>query len=236
MEFASNIMNSVANATAPEGATVATGLAEESGLAAGTGYEVGSTGPGAAAVAAPSLFSTIGDAFKPLGSIMSGLATVGSLLAQTRAAQISSMATGNAASQAVLAGNQQGDALDLAAADDLNQIKIEEIQGLDRRNQLRAALVQAIGDRDVATAASGVDLSFGTPVTARKQATTDAERALNVDQGTEDFRKARLREQAANYKLAAQNARAGGIFKATGIQLAGDASQITTLASIMRRG
>lgn len=155
--------------------------------------------------AIPGIFGAVGGGVGTAASILSGGATVLSVLNAQRAGEMKASAL-----------NMQADDADLSAG-------LEAIQGADRRNSLKAALTQTIGDRDVAAAASGVDLSFGTPVTARRQAVVDGERALAIDQDTQDFRIARLRERAAGYRAQASGAGAAGLGTAAALALDGGA-------------
>jgi hypothetical protein len=138
-----------------------------------------------------------------------------------------SILSGGATVLSVLNANREGEAkakaLNLQADDAIIQTQIETLQGIDRRSSLKAAYAKAMGDRDVATAASGVDLSFGTAAIARKEATADTERALSIDEETTNSRVARLKERAANYRIQAEQARAGGLAKAAGLALEGGA-------------
>lgn len=144
-------------------------------------------------------------------SILQGGATVASVLATAGA------------------GQQKADAYMLQAGDAETAAQLERVQGIERRTSLKASLLQAIGERDVAAAASGVDLSFGTPAIARDQALKDGARALEVDTSTEEFRRARLFERAASYRNMASQARAGSLLQALGGGLEG-------AAKIARRG
>lgn len=160
-----------------------------------------------------------------------GAAGLGGLLGSTStwAGLLSGGATVASVLQARRAGEQEAHKLNLAAGDADLEAKIEQIRGLERRNSLKAKFVEAVGERDVAYAASGVDLTFGTPAIARQEAVRDTERALAIDQDTENLRRSRLLERAGNYRLAAAQAREGGIFKAIGLGAAG-------LGGMLRRG
>ncbi|WP_143199915.1 hypothetical protein [Bradyrhizobium sp. NAS80.1] len=160
----------------------------------------GASAAGATATAGASLFSA-SSAF----SILSGASTVLSVLNANRA------------------GEAKAAALNAQADDADTQTQIEQIQSTARQTSLKKALVQQLGERDVATAASGIDLSFGTPAIARRQDVTDSERALSIDQDTTDTRIARLRERAANYRIQAQQASAGGLGTAAALALEGGA-------------
>lgn len=156
-----------------------------------------------------------------------------SFLSSINASTVGSILQGGATALSVLgavnSGNQQADALRLQANDaDTNQ-KVETVQGLERRASIRAALLTSLGERDVATAAGGTDVSFGTPVQARTQAVQDSARALNLDETTTDFNRQRLAERAASLRAMANNAQSGGLIK--GLSLAGLGA-----TSQMRRG
>jgi hypothetical protein len=94
---------------------------------------------------------------------------------------------------------------------------------------MRAAMLQAIGERDVAFAASGTDISFGTPTLARDEAQSEAERAFTIDLGTEQAKVARMKERATNLRLQAGSAKQVGFLQSLGLGA-------TTLAGAARRG
>jgi hypothetical protein len=94
---------------------------------------------------------------------------------------------------------------------------------------LRNKLADTLGEYDVAYAASGVDLSFGSPMQAKRSAKVDAERAMTFDHETQNSRVARLREKAANLRKTARAKSSGGVLKALGIGAGG-------LGDILERG
>lgn len=212
MEFAAAALASIGGtATAAAGGLTSAasfGAAELIGGGTAAGFNAATAGAAATGVAATaasgSLISALGQT-STWASILSGGATVASVLAMQQS------------------GETKGFGLDMQADDAELSAKVEAVQGLDRRNSLKAALVQAVGERDVAAAASGVDLSFGTPSTARNQAIKDGERALDVDQASEDFRKQRLLERAGNLRLQAGQARSGALGAAAALALEGGA-------------
>ena len=122
-------------------------------------------------------------------------------------------------------GNADSDALKSKAADAGTEIQLEQIKGDERRNTLRRQLADALAERDVAAAASGVDLSFGTASQARTEALQEGNRALAADQSTQDLRISRLQERQAELLLGAKQARRAGLIKAFGSG-AGTAAQI----------
>lgn len=157
-----------------------------------------------------SLLSAFGG-MSTVTSILSGVATVGSMMNTQRAGDVAAMS------------------YELNAQDAETSAKIEGNQEIDRRTSLKAALVKAIGERDVATAASGADLSFGTPAIARREAIADTERAIATSGQTSNLRQSRLLERAASYRTMALNTQYGALAKAAGTGLTG-------LAGIVARG
>lgn len=174
--------------------------------------------------------ATIGSLFAGGTAAAAGTATTGAALAGGAGlggAGVGAAASGITASSilqgasgllgmfsAIAAGNAEGEALDLAAEDAAREKPLETLQGIARRTPIKAAMMEQIGQQDVAYAASGTDLSFGTPVEARKQAFRQADLGITTAVGTEQTRIARLDEREANYRKMAGRARAGGWLKA----------------------
>lgn len=120
--------------------------------------------------------------------------------------------------QAINAGNAQADALNAQADDAAREQPLETLQGISRRASIKRDYMDAIGKQDVAYAASGTDLSFGTPAVARTEAFREGDLALETDSGTQMTRQGRLLEREAQYRKQASKARQSGIFDAiTGI-------------------
>lgn len=114
---------------------------------------------------------------------------------------------------AIGAGNAEADMLEAQAIDAEREKPLETLQGIERRASIKRAMADAVGAQDVAYAASGVDLSFGTARQARTDAYREADLALTSDVGTEQTRIARLSERAASYRRAAKTARRSGLLK-----------------------
>lgn len=125
---------------------------------------------------------------------------------------------------AVNAGNADAEAATLAAEDAAREVPLETLQGIQRRSSIKQEMMDRIGEQDVAYAASGVDLSFGTPGQARKEAFRQGDLALTSDVGTEQTRVARLQEREVNYRKRAARAKSGGWFDAAMIGLNGASS------------
>jgi hypothetical protein len=206
MEFAAAAMSSLAGVFSSGGAAAGAGAAAAGGNFLGAGLSA-AAGAGSAGAGAGGLFSAIGGA-STFASILSGGMTVASAL------------------QAQRAGKDQALGLEFQAQDAEVEGRQEMIAGMERRNSLRRALVDSIAEQDTAYAASGVDLSFGTPVVARQQASRSAERAMEIDQSTEDMRRARFGQKAGSLRLMAAASRRGGLAKASGLLLDGAAQAV----------
>lgn len=102
-----------------------------------------------------------------------------------------------------------------AAADDAAREKpLETLQGITRRNDIKRSFMEQLGQQDVAYAASGVDLSFGTPGQVRKEAFRETDLGITSDNGTEQTRVARLDEREAEYRKRASRAKKSAMFDA----------------------
>lgn len=127
------------------------------------------------------------------------------------------------------AANAEAESLQLAADDAEREKPLETLEGISRRSSIKQAMMDQIGQQDVAYAASGADLSFGTPGQARKEAFREGDLALTSDAGTEQTRVARLDERAANYRKRAAKARSMGVVSAL-------ATGFDTFSSMSARG
>ena len=127
------------------------------------------------------------------------------------------------------AGEEKSQSLNAAARDADFQASQERIAGEQRQSSLRRAAADQMAERDAAYAASGVDLSFGTPQIAKAQDIEDASRALGIDQSNTEATVARRQEQAAEYRRASKSARRAATLKAV-------MSGLETGLSLNRRG
>jgi len=150
---------------------------------------------GVAAVGAAGAAAAATSSAVSIGTILSGIATVAGVVAT------------------IAAANAEAETQDLAAIDADREQPLETLQGIDRRRSLKAAVAAALGDQDVAYAASGVDSSFGTAAQARKAALQEADMGLTADAGTQMTRQSRLSERAGNYRTMAKRTRQIGIIK-----------------------
>lgn len=126
--------------------------------------------------------------------------------------------------QSINAGRADADAANAAADDAAREVPLETLQGITRRTALKKEMMDSIGQQDVAYAASGVDLSFGTPSQARTEAFRQADLGLTSDVGTEQTRIGRLQEREAEYRKRAKRARQSGLFNAAIIGVKGASS------------
>lgn len=125
---------------------------------------------------------------------------------------------------AISAGNAKAEEYKLAADDAARQVPLETLQGINRRASIKQEMMDRVGEMDVSSAASGVDLSFGTPNQARKDAFRQTDLAVATDVGNEQTRVARLSEREANYRKMSKKAKSSGLFDALTIGLNGATS------------
>ena len=164
-------------------------------IPAAIGSALGTTGAAAGTAAAGTAATAAGSGIS-LASILQGTATVLGVVS------------------AIGAGNAQADQAEASAIDAESEQGVETLQGISRRTSIRRQMADALGAQDVAYAASGVDLSFGTAKAARTDAYREADLGLSTATGTEMSRVSRLAERAANYRSAAKTARRMGFFNA----------------------
>lgn len=174
---------------------------------------------GAIGSATTAVTGAIGSVGSALG-LGSGAIGAGSLITGL----LSGTATVAGMMGAQAASEEQARGLRAQAADARTEQDIERLRGDERRDSLRRSLLQTLGERDVAAAASGIDLSFGTAAQARDEAQRDADQALGMDRATEDFRVARLQERESEFLRSARSARKAGVIKSVGLGLQGAAS------------
>jgi hypothetical protein len=150
-----------------------------------------------------------------LGTALSGGAAAGGAAAAGTGFSISSVLQGLATVGGVVAtiaaGNAEAQRLEMQANDAEAEKPFETLQSVDRKRGLLKAAAEAVGQQDVAYAASGVDLSFGSARQARTDAFRELDVGLETDSGTTMSRLARLTERAANYRSMAKNARRMGL-------------------------
>jgi len=169
----------------------------------GGGASTAAAGAGAAATSAVAAPAAAGFS---LSSLLQGTATVLGMV------------------QSINAGKADAEAANAAADDAAREVPLETLQGITRRTALKKEMMNSIGQQDVAYAASGVDLSFGTPLQARTEAFREADLGLTSDVGTEQARVGRLQEREAEYRKRAKRARQSGLFNAAIIGVKGASS------------
>lgn len=158
---------------------------------------------GSVGTAATTAVQGVGTALGTIGGAGATGSTIGSILQGT--------ATALSVFAGIGAANTEADALELAAGDADREKALETLQGVERRSSIKRAMMDAIGEQNVATAASGVDLSFGTPSQARREAFREADLGLETANGTEQTRVSRLAERAASYRSRAKSTRRAGL-------------------------
>lgn len=155
--------------------------------------------------------SMLGGGTAAAGTAAAGASAAGAAAGGISAATILQGATGLLSMVASInAGNAEAEQLNLAADDAAREVPLETLQGISRRASIKQAMMDQIGEQDVAYAASSTDLSFGTPAQARKEAFREADLALTSDVGTEQTRVARLREREVSFRRRAAKAKSAG--------------------------
>jgi hypothetical protein len=121
-------------------------------------------------------------------------------------------ATVLSAVSSIAAGNAQADAYEQQASEARMQQPLSLVEGLQRRNDLKKATMAAVAEQDVAYAASGADLSFGTPTVARANAFHEGDYALNSNANTTGATIDQLGFREKSYLSMAARARTLGMF------------------------
>ncbi|MCF1478138.1 hypothetical protein FS782_13765 [Agrobacterium vitis] len=174
--------------------------------------------------AAAGTAATVGSAVGTAGTV--GGAAAGGL-------SISSILQGTAgvlsAVSAVSAGNAQAEGYEQAATEAQSNQRLTTLEGISRRSSIKQAMVDQVGQQDVAYAASGTDLSFGTPNQARKEAFREADLGIATQVGTQQTTQAQLSDREKSYRKMAGKARLGGWVNAA-------TSLFSTGSSIKARG
>lgn len=167
----------------------------------GLGAALSAVGSAAASVGT-GVASAVGGA---LGTAGGGL-SMSQILAGT--------ATALSAVASIGASNAEADALRQQAADQDMQQSLETVQDIGRRTSIKREMLAALGQREAAYAASGVDLSFGTAAETRTEALRDADLALTTSAGTTLGRQSRQREAAIAYRRQASKTHGLGLLSA----------------------
>lgn len=162
--------------------------------------------------------SAIGGAASSLGSFLSSSAVLTGLQGVTGLLSLA-------------AKNRAGEESKAAAFEKAREAELdaqgEGVQGLARQVQLRQQYIAAMAERDIAAAAGGLDLGFGSPVVAREQVAADTERALSTDALETGNRQERLRARSASYIRAGRAARQGSLLD----MLASGANTVSDIAT-----
>lgn len=166
--------------------------------------------------------------FDLLPAALGGTAAAGASAATAVAAPVAAAATtgitlsqiisGTASLLSVFAGmagaNADAEALEQQAQEANMAQQTEGVKGKANQLAIKREMMDAIGQRDVAAAASGVDLSFGTAAEVRKDAFREADQALNSNSFTTMSNMGQYEERAANFRKRAKQVKSAGIMNA----------------------
>lgn len=189
-------------------APLAAGLLGAGTAAAGTAAATAGTATAAAGTAAAGTAAATGATAAAAGSGLSALSIL-----QGGASVISALGALGAASTQAQALTAQATGADL-------QARAEDNSALQRQTGMKRALLDAIGENTVRTAAAGIDIGGGGLLDdMNASAETTVARELSIDRADRDFRKSMLRAQAAGYRSQARAVRSAGVLQAAGIGL-----------------
>lgn len=128
--------------------------------------------------------------------ILSGIATVGGVLA------------------ALGAGQAQAESYKAQAFTSDMEAENEKGQSLQRTTAMKRELARILGENDVAFAAAGIDISGGIAEEARGSAEKRAAQEISIDRSMADSKAAMLKANAATYRSMAKKAKSASIFNA----------------------
>ena len=170
----------------------------------------------AAAAAAPAL-STV-------GTILQGVATVGSVLAGFQAAK-----------QQEFAGAAQQQDLELQSRLAEQQGRGQELQSQQRAVELRREAVRRVAAARVAFGASGLDISSGQLRSIENEIQSDTDFGLSIEATNRDIGNQQSGVRAERLTTQGANARAAGASRASGTRIGAIGTGARGLLSIIRR-
>lgn len=180
---------------------------------------LGTAGAGAtAAAAAPvAVLGAAGPIAVPtFGAAAAG--TGGLLGALSGGSALSSVLSGGvtvlSALRGLQAADERGFEADMKAAETRQQITDEREAGARRRINLKEEMYSVLGKNDVATAAAGIDLSYGFGQQQRETVLDKGAQEVGIDSATEARRVRELKMREENYKRIARGARDSGTLSA----------------------
>lgn len=163
-----------------------------------------------------------------VGSALTGGTATAAATTATSGISLSTILQGGftalSAASSIMAGAAEADRLQAEAVDAEAAVPLVNLQGINRRASIKAAMADAIASQNTAYAASGVDLSFGTPARARADAYREADLGLTTDAATQDLRTMRLNQRATSYRRAAARAGISGLLDGLGTAYKGFSS------------
>lgn len=151
-------------------------------------------GAGFTALAAPAATAGLSTVL----TVLSGVATAASIFGSL-----------SSASADALQANQNA----VQAEVDAGQSQVEATQ---QQTSLKRELAKALGENDVAIAASGIDLQGGIARSSRAAAVSDTQTQLSLSRADDDMRRALLKARAQGYRAQASSYETAGLLKAVG--------------------
>ncbi|MDR6331919.1 type IV secretory pathway TrbL component [Xanthobacter flavus] len=192
-------------------------------LTAAASLTTAATGAGAAAAAAApvAVLGAAGPLAVPtfMGTAGATAAAGGGLLgALTGGSALSSVLSGGVTVLSALRGldaaKEKSFEADMKAADTRQQITDEREAAARRRINLKDEMYDVLGKNDVATAAAGIDLSYGFGQQQRETVLAKGAQEVSIDSATEARRLRELKMREENYKRISRGARNSGTLSA----------------------
>jgi hypothetical protein len=122
---------------------------------------------------------------------------------------LSAVGTIGAGLSSAQASRDQADQAELTAGQ-------EQVAGQQRQLQMKRALLQTLGENDVAYAAAGIDISGGIAQSTAAEAKKRAASELSIDREDSDFRSALYRMRARGLRRQAGSQVGGALISALG--------------------
>lgn len=183
-------------------------------VAAAAGSAGAAAGAGVASSALPAAFAgvtgTVGQAASAAApSILSQIGSVGATLAQGVATAASVMSLMNAGKSAAINNNNMADAA-------LAEARASRATAEEDKADIKDELLQALGRRDVAYAASGIDLGYGVARDRNERDAALADAAVErIDRRQQTLENA-YTTRATQYQVLARRGRTASMYQAIG--------------------
>lgn len=144
------------------------------------------------------------------GGAAAGAASAGLSGGQILTSAISAIATIGSGMAAMQAANEQAVQTELQAGQD-------QVETVQRQTQMKRALLQTLGENEVAFAAAGIDIGSGGIADATRASNVKrATEELSIDRRDADFRSSMFKMRASGIRRQGKSAMGGALLTAVG--------------------